>query len=65
MLSYLAQTESYFGGVQRGTENPSQAEKEDYMHSILHQSAGTFLARYGERMTDAHTSYFKTNLSGR
>ncbi|XP_067930288.1 coiled-coil domain-containing protein 97-like isoform X2 [Watersipora subatra] len=64
MLSYLAQTNSYFGGTQRGSTGLTQTEKENYLHKTLHQSKSTFITRYGSRLTPAHIDYFLKHFAG-
>lgn len=64
MISYLAQTDSFFGDHQRDVENLSLENKAIFLRSVLDQSAATFLTRYGIQLKDEHINYFTEKFAG-
>ena len=65
ILSYVTQTDSFFGSTQRGSCSPSREEKWEVAHKILHKSPSTFLTRYGVHLNDSHRRLFRQKYSGK
>lgn len=65
MVAYVAQKDAYFGSIQRGSDSPSQVDKESVVHDLYHKSPSVFITRYGHCLNAMHKQFMYKEYEGK